>query len=125
MTDADIFEESRITCRKRAGRVHFSEQDSQMLGRFAHVDLEQSAILLAVQKLQLKIQNTALIDTTNDAMKQGGFKHEVQRGTLIDAKRLRATINVVSKKMLIDVERPTRLSSFKVPFIQKHGANFL
>ena len=77
-----------------------------MLGRFAHVDLEQSAILLAVQKLQLKIQNTALIDTTNDAMKQGGFKHEVQRGTLIDAKRLRATINVVSKQMLICVERP-------------------
>ena len=77
-----------------------------MLGRFARVDLKQSAILLAVQKLQLKIQNTALIDTTNDAMKQGGFKHEVQRGTLIDAKRLRATINVVSKQMLICVERP-------------------
>ena len=57
MTDADIFEESRITRQKSAGRVHFSEQDSQMLGRFARVDLKQSAILLAVQKLQLKIQN--------------------------------------------------------------------
>ncbi len=77
-----------------------------MLGRFAHEDLVQSAILLAVQKLQLKIQNAALVDTINDAIKLGRFKHGVQRGTLIDAKRLRATINVVAKLMLIDVERP-------------------
>jgi hypothetical protein len=115
MTDADISEKSRITCQKSAGHGHSSEQDSQMLGRFAHVDWVQSAILLAVQKLQLKIQNAALVDTTNDAIKQqntsrdlcdssfdqGRFKQEVQRGTLIDAKRLRATINAVAKHMLI------------------------
>ena len=77
-----------------------------MLGRFARVDLKQSAILLAVQKLQLKIQNAALLDTINDSIKQGGFNHEVQRGTLIDAKRLSATISVVAKHMLINVERP-------------------